>query len=341
MATQDGIALESLRAATRAALREAIGPAHEVVLLDLPTHMNVGDTMILRGELEHLRRLGIRPSYLADRWRYRPEDMRALARDAPILLHGGGNFGDVWPEFQAFREEIVDRHQSTRIIQLSQSVYFSSASAAQRADRILGSHPNFLLMVRDWDSFERAKRLLPSVRAQFVPDMAFGLQLEVTGPDRNGPITLLAREDHESTGSLKKAALEALPEQPRTIDWGLNGVPRLEWSLRKIPAAVSKRVASARGRQLMYPIVASQYASMFDLNMKSGVDIVRSARLLLTDRLHAHVLACLLGVPHIVTDNSNGKVGAIYRAYTSEFTSATFAKDVDDLGIAIQKALRD
>lgn len=52
-------------------------------------------------------------------------------------------------------------------------------------------------------------------------------------------------------------------------------------------------------------------------------------RLVVTDRLHAHVLAGLMGVPHIVVDNSYGKVAAIHGEYTHGFLEGVFARDLD------------
>jgi exopolysaccharide biosynthesis predicted pyruvyltransferase EpsI len=46
-----------------------------------------------------------------------------LGPDDPILLHGGGNFGDVWPGFQRFREQVIRESPNRRIIQLPQTIH--------------------------------------------------------------------------------------------------------------------------------------------------------------------------------------------------------------------------
>ena len=41
-----------------------------------------------------------------------------------IFIHGGGNFGDLWPEHQQFREMILQRYPDRPVIQLPQSIHF-------------------------------------------------------------------------------------------------------------------------------------------------------------------------------------------------------------------------
>ena len=40
-----------------------------------------------------------------------------------------------------------------------------------------------------------------------------------------------------------------------------------------------------------------------------GCALLSSGRVVITDRLHAHILSLLLGIPHAVLDNSYGKLG--------------------------------
>ncbi|HEX2412048.1 MAG TPA: polysaccharide pyruvyl transferase family protein [Solirubrobacteraceae bacterium] len=53
-------------------------------------------------------------------------------------------------------------------------------------------------------------------------------------------------------------------------------------------------------------------------HLRMGVDLLCSARVVVTDRLHAHVLCVLLGIPHVVTDNVSGKIRAFHDAWTLE-----------------------
>src|SRR5215510_13090808 len=74
---------------------ENFASGQQYALLDFPNHSNVGDSAIWAGERVYLRQYwGRDPSYVCEH----NLDTRALADaidDGPILLHGGGNFGDV------------------------------------------------------------------------------------------------------------------------------------------------------------------------------------------------------------------------------------------------------
>ena len=43
---------------------------------------------------------------------------RAIGPDGIVLLHGGGNFGDEWPEYQRLREGVIDAHRDRRVVVL-------------------------------------------------------------------------------------------------------------------------------------------------------------------------------------------------------------------------------
>jgi pyruvyl transferase EpsO len=50
----------------------------------------------------------------------------------------------------------------------------------------------------------------------------------------------------------------------------------------------------------------------------------------ITDRLHAHILSLLLGIPHAVLDNSYGKVGRFLAAWTGGAAGVHRASSSED-----------
>jgi exopolysaccharide biosynthesis predicted pyruvyltransferase EpsI len=66
-----------------------------------------------------------------------------------------------------------------------------------------------------------------------------------------------------------------------------------------------------RRLQLLYERVATR-------RVRLGLAMIAPGRMLVTDRLHGHILACLLGRPNVVVDNSYGKVGAFVECWTKE-----------------------
>ena len=112
-----------------------IDPPYAIV--DVPNHANVGDSAIFLGELAWLEATGAPPpSYLCDTYSYSESDLRYYVPRGTILIHGGGNFGDVWTPPQALRERIVNAFPSHRIVQLLRSLRVRLLVRALADDRI-------------------------------------------------------------------------------------------------------------------------------------------------------------------------------------------------------------
>lgn len=328
--------LEQLREETRSVLKALVGPHRDVALLDFPNHQNVGDTMIWRGELDHLASLGLRVRYRTDIQRFSRELLDRLVPYGPILLHGGGNFGDLWPEFQRFRERIVSLYPNRRVIQLPQSIEFRDPAAAAGANAVFGQHDDFHLLVRDWQSHARARATLPDVQVQFCHDAALGWQPTGRGVRKDGAtdVLVLARRDHERGVGIN----QFVPTQPgrrdRTADWGLRGVDRLLWRLARIPLGLARAAPVLASLPAYYPAMSMSYRALAELNLRDGLRLFRGSRMIATDRLHAHVLALLLRKPHVVADNNYGKIAGVMNASTGDLGDFLFVSSDDDVEAA-------
>lgn len=288
--------------------------------------MNVGDGMIWAGEREYLKSLDIQVRYASDIERYSPAALRKLHPKGAILLHGGGNLGDVWPKFQSFRERVIQDFPDRKIIQLPQTLFFNSTERAREANRIFGSHSDLTVMLRDENSMQRAENLLPSVRKIFVRDMALGWDPNASASDGSREVLILARNDTEAKGSTASAAKELRGiAQVEVADWGLRGLHLAKWKAAKLPGRIARQHGKLLDAGTTARLLASSYDRMLAMNLKAGVDQFRDRKLIITDRLHAHVLASMMQIPHVVLDNSYGKVRSIYDNYTHQFPSAHFA----------------
>ena len=92
-------------------IHEALAPVAPsspgYALLAFPDHQNVGDHAIWLGETAWLERRGHgSPTYVCSADTYSAEALRSSAPDGPIFLHGGRNFGDLWPVHQRFGERV-------------------------------------------------------------------------------------------------------------------------------------------------------------------------------------------------------------------------------------------
>lgn len=333
MNTEDQKVLDILRAETRARLLEFIGSSRAVSLLDFPWHQNVGDAMIWAGELEYLRSIGVKVRRTSDIAHFDAALLKRSDPSEPILLHGGGNFGDVWPRFQDFRLRIVAEFTDRKIVQLPQTVHFTSPEGAIETNAVLGAHPDFTLLVRDQRSLDRSRELLPQVNSQYCYDMALGWappQIRRRRSPYSNTLSVLQRQDREATRTIQQAIVET-GIHPEIFDWGLAGSDQLKWKRAKLPGRVWRASESTGLHSVLEPVMSYSRSRMLRVNLNAGVSRLASSRVLLTDRLHAHILAVLLGIPHLVVDNSYGKIFPIFEEYTGRFSTAKFATEVDQV----------
>lgn len=317
------------------ALAALLGEVDRVALLDFPRYKNAGDSLIWAGQVSALDRLGVDVSYVSDIGRFDQEELDRSAPGAPVLFQGGGNFGDLWPVFQDFRDYVVATNPSRRIITLPQTVRFSSADRAAETDRIFASHGQVTVMVRDPMSLERARRQLPSVEVVLAPDGALANRPFARPVNASSDVLALARTDREKATELQ------LPDSidHRTADWHMS--PRTKeasWVLSRVPQFVHKR-ATRNLRRSMESLVQGSYERMLSLNLSSATRILSTGRIVVTDRLHAHVLAILLGIPSVVMENSYGKIKPIFDFSTHKFSTAEFADDTESLVEAVNRRL--
>jgi pyruvyl transferase EpsO len=298
----------------------ALVPAREpVALLDFPNHDNVGDAAIWLGELAWMRDTRRELVYASDHTGFCASELRRqLPPGGTILLHGGGNFGDLWPIYQRFREHVIAAFPDRRIVQLPQTVHFRDADALERTGAVLRRHPDFAICVRDWGSEVIARERL-GVRAVLTCDMALALGPLRAGRARHEVLRLL-RTDQER--------VEAAPAPPGIeADWPVQG-PRWR-ALRQGTRYVGKLGAVVPPlAPLTAPLLPDAYERLARERLRAGLDLLSAGELLVTDRLHGHILALLAGVPQVLLDNSYGKLRGFWEAWTCDAATTRLAEQL-------------
>src|SRR5690554_400866 len=93
----------------------------KVSYLDVPLHTNTGDQLIYQGTCKFLKENGITINTIGCAYG-KPKKQK----NTVIILHGGGNFGDLYKIHQKYREEIIKLNPDRKIIILPQTIYFES-----------------------------------------------------------------------------------------------------------------------------------------------------------------------------------------------------------------------
>ncbi|MCC8247091.1 polysaccharide pyruvyl transferase family protein [Saccharothrix luteola] len=317
-----------LRSEITRVLSALLAPGTPCALVDFPLYANVGDSAIWSGERAVLRELGVPVAYTCDERSFRREDLLTVVPEGVILLQGGGNLGDLWPERQRFREHVIRSFPRHRIVQLPQSICFRDEENLRRARDVFDAHPDLTLLVRDRHSLQLARTHFAAT-SLLCPDMVFTLPTPATTGHRAHDVVWLARSDHEATGLPRPAP------RGRTLhtDWAdeLGAAPA--WRLRREAAGRRLRAAVHAVHARPGPESASAVAAAHDelaaLQLTRGIDLL-AGDVVVTDRLHGHLLCLLLDRPHVLLADRYDKIENTWRTWTSGWPGVRWAGSPDE-----------
>ena len=309
----------ALRERVLATVGRHVPAGARVAPIDYPNHTNVGDSAIWLGEVETLRLLGADVAYECEAHGHDARAVRrAIGPDGIVLLHGGGNFGDEWPEYQRLREGVIDAHRDRPIVVLPQTLRFNREENRVRAAAALAAHPRLTILCRDARSAATARSLAPGATVDLCPDAAVALGRRAGRRAPRGEALWLTRTDAERRGPRLMP-----PAGGRVIDWmegeeGDLGAGPGERLLRSLACnggqRATRRPHVARPAR---PFVRSLHTRLAERRVQMGLDLVTSAPVVVTDRLHAHILCLVAGVPHVLVDTGYGKLRAFVDAWTA------------------------
>lgn len=329
--------------ALRQKIEQAITPllpenCARICIIDPPGHPNVGDNAILLGELDFIARHFPKAELsFYDVDSYTPGADCFIEKADVLLIHGGGNFGDIWPHHHRLRMRILDRFPHKPVLQMPQSIHFDADRELQATAAVIGRHRNFTLTVRDGRSFDYARRHF-DCNVVLSPDMAFAMR-----PIPRGRLAVdclcLMRTDKEALTS-RDDVQDLLAKTDRSfemVDWlddprGPTAQldKRLKWLTSKLPAAVAP---FRSGVMLLRHRYASQRVAF-------GVALLSRGGMVITDRLHAHILCCLLGIPHQFFDSYDGKISAFHSTWTGTIENAQQISSLAQLAARLPPAAR-
>lgn len=321
--------IDRLRAVAREALAQALRGAHEVALVNFPDHGNPGDPAIWLGTRRLLADLGVRVRHSVAWWDFDPDLLRRRVGTAPVLINGGGNFGDLYRGQQSTRESVLRSLDRNPVIQLPQSIHFREPENERAMAALLAAHPDVTVMVRE-RAAEAVARDRLGVRPVLSPDHALALGAQRRSGPVTTPILWLARRP----GDPEHVAYDE-PSGPdvRRIEW-LEGVPEAEagWNawgraLLRIDRGTRRRWEDDGPSAVLQRVASTTFAPLARRWVQRGLRLLSSADVVVTDKLHGHIFCALLGIPHVVLDNSYGKVSATLDAWTGSLPGVHRAAD--------------
>jgi exopolysaccharide biosynthesis predicted pyruvyltransferase EpsI/drug/metabolite transporter (DMT)-like permease len=293
----------------------------KVVVLDVPDHNNKGDSAIYTGEDAFLRLLNIEMIYAcSDGGKFWCDTKKIIEianpKDTLITLHGGGNFGDLWQWVVDLRnryvQELIDSGKGYEFLMFPQTVTFRNKENIKKVQAIYGKIKKMTFTVRDIPSQEFMEEYFPNITTIYMPDMAWlnGHKEIVKTPKYQ--ILFFLRTDHEGEklgGRVDKKMKEDSPGVTYKI---------ADWTQFDVEIGSN-------------PLVELNFDRFY-----SGLDFLQQGKVVVTNRLHGHILSTLLDLPHVIVDNIYGKVFDNHNAWTLNATGVEMAEDIEE---AIEKAI--
>ncbi|MBD1809594.1 polysaccharide pyruvyl transferase family protein [Microcoleus sp. FACHB-SPT15] len=351
---------EKIKASLHKSL-EILEAFENCVLLDYPAHPNIGDHLIWLGEIFYLTNvLKTKISYAASTKDFSDLEMQKRLGKSPIVFHGGGNLGDLYGGSQKFRERIIEQHKDRPIIILPQSIYFADQVNLVEAARSFNSHPNLTLFVRDNYSYEIAQQYFDNCQIIKAPDMAFHMvNLPLVSFSRvpNKSILYHCRQDPESNQLFSPESMNL--SDLIVEDWTsyiyqnqyYKKIPK-PWRLSRTleglrQGTVIPKEWMFRQKWIYYSSHSRAFNTMHNPSlhyqslryMHNGVYQFQQYRLIITNRLHGHILCTLMKIPHVFLPNSYYKNEEFYKAWTYSVPFCRFVKNPSQVSSAVQELL--
>ena len=213
-----------------------------VVYFDYPVHMNIGNLLIMQGTERFFRdyqyNVMLRASYI----NYSSALAKKIPGDATIVLHGGGNFGDLYPVLQKHRESIITDFPLNKVVLLPQTAHFSTDFSRRASALQFRWHRDLTLFVRDEASYRQLHGVF-SEKVCLMPDMAHQLWDDHYVPSRiaSRRTLHLMRQDIEAVSGQDNVSGKSL-----STDWiDLISLPRRK-TFNLISRALRTEVKLAR-----------------------------------------------------------------------------------------------
>ena len=297
-----------------------LAPYQYGVFCDLPEHDNKGDVAITISEFIITKKLNIEIVGYCFYKSCTGADVSAIRKMIDeknydiskiiILLHGGGNLF-AWPKMDGIRMRIFSIFKGFQFLLLPQSISIPQRSLETgEADKITQRYQkqtNLTMLMRDQTSFMKANelQLVPREKIFLVPDSAFQL-----GPM---PITLSPTYDilWLRRGDSEKITYE-IPEVPEYVSFRAE-----DW----IHFTNSPGTTAWENCQL---------------KIQKGFDFLQRGRVLITDRLHGHILSTMLNIPHVIFDTKYRKLRNFHETWTRGMSNIESAGSAEE---ALKKAL--
>ena len=215
----------------------------------------------------------------------------------------GGNMDDLYPSLENARTFVVQSFPKNKIISFPQTVSFSDTPNGRKllkhSRKIYSKHKNLTICVREEYSLKRVKQYFPKVNIVYCPDIVLYLNKTQPKTERKNLLCCL-RQDKEQNidGGVRESIIKYFSEKYEDV---------------LCKDAVDVKIEDCK-------------IDTYEKSLNDFWSMLRTCKLVVTDRLHCMIFCAITETPCIVMDNTNKKISGVYKQWLS---SANWIKLVD------------
>jgi exopolysaccharide biosynthesis predicted pyruvyltransferase EpsI len=317
--------------AIRECLDRHIPDGQPVALLQFPWDFNVGNHMMWVAAAEYLRRRNAPIAYAAHGGNFDVQAMIRAVGDGAILFSAGVTVSRLWPRHAEVKRVVAKACPNNRLVSLPSTMLFVDDDDRREASTIFGNHRKAVLLARDPVSGESAREVFPgNVQVETVHDSSLLLPPQPRRAEPLNDVIWLARDDHERAGS-------SAPSDVEVFDWAHHDPTGTRILFPGRIFSRARKVAPMLGSIANNQIAAS-YERFARYVLANGNRRLDTGKVLVTDRMHPHILCALRSQHSVLLPDRFGKNRAVYE-YTSRNYSTVHWADTHEDALELARAL--
>ncbi|KQH89133.1 polysaccharide pyruvyl transferase family protein [Vibrio fluvialis] len=298
---------------------DLITDKNDVVFLEYPLYLNVGDLLIYHGVEELFKANNINVKYRVSLEEYNANLLKdVISETTTIIFQGGGNFGDLYNGKQGFREEIVKKFKNNRIVILPQTIHFESKSNMLKSSEIFSEHNDLHICCRD----EVSEKLFGSFSKNVYkfPDTAHRLIKSLKTKTRSKDSLFFIRVDKEKFKGEHKSKFLACDYN--SVDW--KDILRTHDYVIQYAFSKLSKFNKILGSKILNKVIWKLWFNYSFSLVNRCSEYFSEYNTIITSRLHGHILTCLVNRESKVIDNSYGKNSRYCSAWTSHLNNVEY-----------------
>lgn len=217
-----------------------------------------------------------------------------------IIFHGGGNMGDTWPQADIYKHSVYNMLPNATFIQFPQSTSFKSEGYNLPLVVEDLKHVDSNVIARETLSLDFMENHFVNTNILFSPDIVLSINIKNNDFKRKYITTFLRKDIEKENNDLLDNLNKYLVKHTKY--------------LKESDTVIS----SFQGR------VTEQNREKLFLDK---LQEFQESKIIVTDRLHGMIFACITGTPAIVFDNSNHKIRFTYHDWLKNVPYIYFVED--------------